>query len=80
MGCVMGSKKLKAIVVRGDRGVKIAYPEKLQEVVLKSYDILYSDWFARKFSEEGSLCLTDIYNNTLGALTTRTSKPEFLKI
>lgn len=74
MGCVMGSKKLKAIVVRGDRGVKIAYPEKLQEVALKSYDILYSDWFAKKFSEEGDLCLTDIYNNTLGALTTRNSR------
>ena len=74
MGCVMGSKKLKAIAVRGDRGVKIANPEKLQEVALKSYDVLYSDWFAKKFSDEGSLCLMDIYHNSLGLLTTRNSQ------
>lgn len=70
MGCVMGSKNLKAIAVRGTGGVKIAHPEKLQEVALKSYEILYSDWFARRFSEQGSPCLTEIYNN-LGALNVR---------
>jgi len=70
MGCVMGSKNLKAIAVRGTEGVKVAYPEKLQEAALKSYQILYSDWFARKFSEEGSTCLVEIYNN-LGALNIR---------
>lgn len=70
MGCVMGSKNLKAIAVRGTGGVKIAHPEKLQEVALNSYEILYSDWFARRFSEQGSPCLTEIYNN-LGALNVR---------
>ncbi len=71
MGSVMGSKNLKAIAVRGNNGVQIAHPDKLQEAALKAYDILYSDWFAQLFSEEGSPCLVNIYNNQLGALVTR---------
>jgi aldehyde:ferredoxin oxidoreductase len=33
MGAVMGSKKLKAIVVNGDKEPEIAYPEKVQELM-----------------------------------------------
>ncbi len=33
MGCVMGSKKLKAIAVRGSKSVKVANPEKYEEIV-----------------------------------------------
>ncbi len=32
-GAVMGSKKLKAIVVQGDQSIKAAHPEKLRELV-----------------------------------------------
>jgi aldehyde:ferredoxin oxidoreductase len=70
MGAVMGSKNLKAIAVRGTGGVKVANPEKLLELIPKYVEILYSDWFSKLFSEQGSMCLVRIYND-LGALVTR---------
>jgi len=33
LGAVMGSKKLKAVAVRGTKEVKVAYPDKLKELV-----------------------------------------------
>ncbi|HVP79659.1 MAG TPA: aldehyde ferredoxin oxidoreductase family protein [Thermodesulfobacteriota bacterium] len=33
LGAVMGSKKLKAIVVKGDREVPLAHPEKIKELI-----------------------------------------------
>lgn len=77
MGCVMGSKNLKAIAVRGTRGVKVAHPDALQEHVYESYQTLYSDWFARLFSQQGSACLVEIYNENLGALTFRNNQETF---
>jgi len=70
LGAVMASKNLKAIAVRGTRGVKVADPEKLLEITLKDIEILYSDWFSRLFSEQGSMCLVRIYQD-LGALVTK---------
>ena len=40
MGAVMGSKKLKAVAVRGSRGVKVASPERVENVSMK----LYKNW------------------------------------
>jgi aldehyde:ferredoxin oxidoreductase len=37
-GCVMGSKQLKAIAVRGTNGVKAQYPDKLIDITRKQYD------------------------------------------
>lgn len=37
VGCVMGDKKLKAIVVRGHGKIKVAEPEKFMKVVTKCY-------------------------------------------
>jgi aldehyde:ferredoxin oxidoreductase len=47
MGAVMGSKRLKAIAVRGDRLVHVAEPERFQEVVRRIKGTLASDlkWF-----------------------------------
>jgi len=39
MGAVMGSKNLKAIVVRGTQGVKIAHPKNFMEAVKKCADV-----------------------------------------
>ena len=37
VGCVMGDKKLKAIVVRGHKKIEVAEPEKFMKVVEKCY-------------------------------------------
>jgi aldehyde:ferredoxin oxidoreductase len=70
MGAVMGSKNLKAIAVRGTGGVKVANPDRLLELIPKYIEILYSDWFSKLFSEQGSMCLVKIYND-LGTLVTK---------
>ncbi len=44
MGAVMGSKRLKAIAVRGSRGVRVAKPELFMEVVDDAYRKLLVDW------------------------------------
>jgi len=36
LGCAMGSKNLKAIAVRGTKGIKIARPEELKKVVARA--------------------------------------------
>jgi aldehyde:ferredoxin oxidoreductase len=38
VGAVFGSKKLKAVSVRGSKGVKVAHPERLEEAVRQTYD------------------------------------------
>lgn len=38
MGCVMGSKNLKAIAVRGSKSVKVAEPELYEEIVRNWYE------------------------------------------
>jgi aldehyde:ferredoxin oxidoreductase len=40
LGAVMGSKNLKAIAVRGTKGVKLADPEKFFELVKEAHDLL----------------------------------------
>ena len=44
MGAVMGSKKLKAIAVRGSKGVGVADTEKFMEVVDEAYHKLLVEW------------------------------------
>ena len=39
MGSVMGSKKLKAIAVRGTKGVSVANPDKFLEICLKALEV-----------------------------------------
>lgn len=71
MGAVMGSKNLKAIAVRGTKGVKVADPDKLLEITKDDIKILYSDPTSRLFSEQGSMALMRIYDLNLGAQVTR---------
>ncbi len=44
MGAVMGSKKLKAIAVRGSRGVRVADDGAFMEVVDEAYEKLQVEW------------------------------------
>ena len=62
MGCVMGSKNLKAIVLRGSNGVKVAHPEELMGVIQKAYGILREDKVAQVWGDQGTMALTDKYN------------------
>jgi aldehyde:ferredoxin oxidoreductase len=38
VGAVFGSKKLKAVSVRGSKGVRVAHPGRLEEAVMQTYD------------------------------------------
>jgi aldehyde:ferredoxin oxidoreductase len=59
MGAVMGSKNLKAIVVRGSKGVKVAKPQALEKAMQKIHNIYheYSDWlkYYNKFGTVGTI-------------------------
>jgi len=47
-GAVMGSKRLKAIVVRGDGGVQVARPEQFDRLAVKAHQVLReADGFER---------------------------------
>lgn len=43
MGAVMGSKNLKAIVIRGTQGIRIAHPKAFEKVVEKARESIFSD-------------------------------------
>jgi len=77
MGCVMGSKNLKAIVLRGSKGVKVANPRELEQVVLKAYATLREDKVAQLWAEEGTLCLIEKYN-LLGTMSGRNFQDPFI--
>lgn len=57
MGAVMGSKNLKAVAVRGTKGVKIAKPQKFMEVCLEAHKALKEAPRYEYYSTNG---LTDI--------------------
>ncbi len=63
-GCVMGSKNLKAVVVRGTKGVAVAKPEELRTMakeLLKGLDIRLSPGMAN-FAKYGTTGLLTSYN------------------
>lgn len=68
MGAVMGSKKLKAVVVRGGKDVPVARPEEFIRAVHKAFEKILptSNWV-------GTPLLTDFYNEAgcLGAYNWR---------
>ncbi len=71
IGAVMGSKKLKAVAVRGTKGVRVADPRELREVVEKNHEALMMDEaYYKAFSTEGTTSLIMMYNQ-MGALPTR---------
>ncbi len=61
MGCVMGSKNLKAIAVRGTEDLEFAYPEKLLEYCKKMNDMIMNTRWATAQSRWGTMI---IYSNT----------------
>ncbi len=61
MGCVMGSKKLKAIAARGTMDLEFAHPEKLLEYSKEMNDMIMETRWARAQSRWGTMI---IYSNT----------------
>jgi len=70
MGAVMGSKNLKAIVVRGSGGVKVAKPEKLEHLAKKAAEAISVDMNYPIWSVYGTPGLIELANE-YGFLVTR---------
>jgi aldehyde:ferredoxin oxidoreductase len=62
MGCVMGSKLLKAIVVKGTKGIKVAHPEQMLKVFSNHYRQVTSTKNYPVFSCYGTLFLFAVHN------------------
>lgn len=63
-GCVMGSKNLKAIAVRGTKSLTVAHPEEVRRIaedIRRRLDINLSRGIA-SFAEYGTTFLTTLYN------------------
>jgi len=60
LGAVMGSKRLKAVVVRGDRRTEIARPDKLKELLKEQLETLRSN--TAVLTEYGTPFLVDMVN------------------
>ena len=54
VGAVMGSKRLKAVVVRGKSKVPVAHPEKLQEVQRTYFELFKKSDFQQRLSTHGT--------------------------
>lgn len=54
VGAVMGSKRLKAVVVRGKEEVRVAHPEKLQEVQKTYRELFKKSPFQQNLSARGT--------------------------
>jgi len=71
MGAIMGSKKLKAIAIRGTKGIKVAHPKQLEEVARETLQ----EWQSLEEMYRARLVygLTDYQEiiNSLGVLPTR---------
>lgn len=83
MGAVMGSKKLKAIAVRGTGGVKISNPKEFEEECIKMHRMLVEHPLYKDFATHGTPILSVILHNA-GIMPVRnwqtTDFPEIDKI
>ncbi len=62
MGAVMGSKKLKAIVVRGHGEVKVKYPDKVGNILKKINSRLLNNPFSETITRYGTTILVELMN------------------
>jgi len=70
MGCVMGSKNLKAIAVRGTQDLPIAYPEEALDYLAKLTQMIRDNFFLKVWSTLGTpSCHSDA--NNMGRLRYR---------
>lgn len=72
-GAVMGSKNLKAIAVRGTKGIKVAEPEKFLTALKEAYKELAESDNTASFSYGSTVSLV-AFSNEAGSFTTRNYK------
>ncbi|MDH3218878.1 MAG: aldehyde ferredoxin oxidoreductase family protein [Gammaproteobacteria bacterium] len=70
VGTVMGSKQLKAIAVRGTRGVRVNDPDAFRRAVLDTMKILQPSPVRKRFTVRGTHNMMDV-TNRFGSLPTR---------
>ena len=70
MGCVMGSKNLKAIAARGTMDIKFAHPEQLLDYCKEMIDMVMKNRYSRAASKWGTLVIYST-TNTTGLIRTR---------
>ena len=70
VGAVMGSKRLKAIAVRGSKGVQVRDPEEFRKAVRKTMEVLQPNPVRKRFTTRGTHNMMDV-TNQFGALPTR---------
>ncbi|TFF90530.1 MAG: aldehyde ferredoxin oxidoreductase, partial [Promethearchaeota archaeon] len=65
MGAILGSKKLKAIIVKGSNiKLDVANPDKLKEVIAKTRDEVKSSMMTKILNEFGTSGGVNLYNTT----------------
>jgi len=70
VGAVMGSKRLKAIAVRGSCGVQVRDPERFQQAVHNTMAVMQPSPVRKRFTTRGTHNMMDV-TNRFGALPTR---------
>ena len=70
MGCVMGSKNLKAIAARGTMDIEFSHPDELLDYCKEMNDMIMKTRWARAQSKWGSLIIYS-NTNTTGLIRTR---------
>lgn len=78
MGAVMGSKKLKAVVVRGNKGIGVYDLKRFSESVEEMIKNIYSSPYYEARSSYGTTMLVEL-NNRLGNLPFRNSQGSYYK-
>ena len=73
MGCIMGSKNLKAIAARGTMDLKLAYPAEALDYCLKSKDHFMGTKVATALGYDGTMFIWNI-TNTTGLLRVKNSQ------
>lgn len=70
VGAVMGSKNLKAVVVKGTGSLKVADPKTMREVALRSLATIKANPMTPMFAAYGTTMAVDV-KNSLGQFPTR---------
>ena len=70
MGCIMGSKNLKAVAARGTMDIKFVHPEQLLDYCKEMIDMVMKNRYSRAASKWGTLVIYST-TNTTGLIRTR---------
>ena len=67
MGCLMGAKRVKAIVAAGDTGeLSPAFPQEFKALTKELYQKIHEQFIMETFSTYGTAHLYEIINNAIG--------------